>query len=439
MELFQQLGAEIESIWLEQNYNEEHLPAIAKDALTRADLPSKLSAWDVVEWALVQTELPRQRDVHGRFADPPITIYSGPRFHIDVYFWFEGTTAIHQHGFCGAFQVLMGSSIHSWYEFETGEVVNTFAEIGDMNLKVCEILEVGDVQEIWAGKPYIHSLFHLDQPSATIVVRTDRSPLHLPQFAYYKPTLALDPFFEQETVTKKMQIVAALVRAKRPDADRLIADLLDTSDLQTSFSILSHLRGLLKSNQLSQLFKLEGPKARFDSFLEIVKKRHGASGETLRSVFEHLDMLDEIVYRRGFVTEPEHRFFMALLLNVDERTRIFDLIKYRFPDADPIEKILDWTFDLAQTRVVGVETSNALGIPDFGEPEMFVLENLLHGKTDDEIRRAYVSSPSVNAGVDRGAEDALPNGRATDTTEAADIGESIAKIRDAVIFRPLMA
>ena len=222
MELFQQLGAEIERLWLAQNYNEELLPAIAKDALKRADLPSKLSAWDVVEWSLKQAELPRQRDVHAGFGDPPITIYSGPRFHIDVYFWFDGTTAIHQHGFCGAFQVLMGSSIHSWYEWRRREVVNTFAEIGEMSLKVCEILEAGDVQEIWAGKPYIHSLFHLDQPSATIVVRTDRSPLHLPQFSYFKPSLAIDPFFEQETSIKKGQIASALIRAGRADADSQI-------------------------------------------------------------------------------------------------------------------------------------------------------------------------------------------------------------------------
>ena len=418
MDLFQQLGAEIERLWLETNYNEELLPAIAKDALKRADLPSKLSAWDVVEWSLQQSELPRQRDLNARFADPPITIFSGPRFHIDVYFWFDGTTAIHQHSFCGAFQVLMGSSIHSWYEWSCREVVNTFAEIGDMSLKVCELLEVGDVQEIWAGKQYIHSLFHLDEPSATIVVRTDRSPLHLPQFSYQKPSLAVDPFFEQETTTKKLQIMSALIRAKHADADRQIADLLNKSDFHTSFSILTQMRRHLRSNQLSQLFKLEGPKTRFDNFLEIVAKRHGPAGEIFKPVFERQDMLDEIVDRRGFVTNPEHRFFMALLLNVDERERIFSLIKQRFPDADPIEKVLDWTFDLAQTRVVGVETSNALGIPDFGEPEMFALENLLNGKTDDEVRQTFVAE---NPGAEETA-----------------IGESIVKIRSSVIFRPLV-
>lgn len=418
MELFQQLGAEIEALWLEENYNEEMLSAMAAEALRRADLPSKLTAWDVVEWALKQKELPPQRDLHGNFADPPITIYSGLRFHIDVYFWFEGTTAIHQHAFCGAFQVLMGSSIHSWYEFECREVVNTFAEIGEMSLKTCEILETGAVQEILAGKRYIHSLFHLEQPSATIVVRTDRSPLHLPQFSYEKPGLAIDPFFEQPTTTKKLQIMSTAFRAKHPDADRMATELLETSDLQTSYWILNRLRHLLGSNQLEQLFKLEGPKVRFEKFLDVVRRRHGAAGEIFVPVFDRFDVIDEIMRLRGFVTNPEHRFFMALLMNVDGRERIFSLIKQRFPDTDPIEKILDWVFDLAETRVVGIEATNALGIPDFGDAEMFVLENLLKEIPDDKILAKYAAE---NAEMGVAAANA------------------IAKIRSAVVFRPLLS
>ena len=147
MDLFQKLGRDIEREWLASNYNEDRLPAMAKAALAAADLPSRVSAWEIVEWSLGQTELPPQRDLPGKFGDPPITLYAGPRFHIDVYFWFEGTTAIHQHGFCGAFQVLLGSSIHSWYEFEPTEVINSFTEIGQMSLKVCELLEVGDLDQ----------------------------------------------------------------------------------------------------------------------------------------------------------------------------------------------------------------------------------------------------------------------------------------------------
>ena len=416
MELFQKLGDEIETLWLEKNYNEEELPAIAADALKRADLPSRITAWDVVEWSLRQRELPPQRDLNGNFADPPITIFSGPRFHIDLYFWFEGTTAIHQHGFCGAFQVLLGSSIHSWYDFKTHKVINTFAEIGEMSLKVCELLEVGAVQEIWAGKQYIHSLFHLEMPSATIVVRTDRSPLHLPQFAYEKPNLAIDPFFEQPTTKKKLQILAAAFRAKHPEADRLAIEFLEVSDLHTSFQVLSRLRHLVGANHLEQLFKVGDSKSRFQQFLDVVSRRHGPDGEIFKPIFDRLDTIDEIVNRRSFVTNAEHRFFMALLMNIDDRSRIFSLIEQRFPGVDPIEKVLDWVFDLADTRVVGVETSNALGIPNFGDVEMFVLENLLSNKTDEEIAKAYeLENPGVDA------------------------SDAITKVRTAAIFRPLLA
>lgn len=421
MELFQQLGREVERLWREANYDEAKLPAIAKKSLLDADLPSKLSAWDVLAWTLKQNTLPPQKDVRGNFGDPPITLFVGPRFHIDVYFWFQGTTAIHQHSFSGAFQVLLGSSIHSWYEFERDEVINTFAETGKMWLKVCELLELGDTQEIWGGRQYIHSLFHLDQPSATIVIRTTASPLDLPQYSYHKPGLAADPFFERDDITKKTQTISALIRVNRPDTDEQISDLLSASDLHTSFLYLSHLRGLLRSNQLAQLFKLEEPSVRFDKFLSLVIDKHGKTAEILRPVFAHMDLQDDIVGRRAYVTQPEHRFLIALLMNVDGREMIFKLINTRYPDADPIEKVLDWVFDLAQTRVVGPAasaTTNALGMTDFGDAEMHALEGLLNNRSDDEIAAGFAAE---NAGASRDA-----------------IKSALEKIRDAAIFRPLL-
>ena len=157
MKLFTDLGKETEKRWRDKNYDEEVFPSLAADVLKESNLPSKLSAWDVMEWTLDQTQLPEQRDLPGRFGDPPITIYNSSRFHVDVYFWLEGTTSIHQHAFCGAFQVLEGSSIHSGYEFDRQEKINTFTEVGGINLKSCELLSVGDVHEILAGRQFIHS------------------------------------------------------------------------------------------------------------------------------------------------------------------------------------------------------------------------------------------------------------------------------------------
>jgi hypothetical protein len=291
-----------------------------------------------------------------------------------------------------------------------------------MNLKVCELLEVGDIQPIWAGKRYIHSLFHLDQPSATIVVRTDRSPLYLPQYSYHKPHLAIDPFFEQVGTTKKLQSLTALIRAKRSDADEHIVKLIENSDFQTTYLILSQAHGFLRAEGMNQIFALARPDERFKNFLDAAARRHGKLADIFPPVFSYREKQDEIVRQRGIVTNPEHRFFLALLLNAEGRTRIFSLIKKRFPDVDPLEKVLDWTFDMSQTRVFGANSSNALGIADFDNFDLFVLENLLRDKSDEEMRESLRAEYSAEE-----AEKLL-----------AGIDAKTERIRSAVIFQPLL-
>lgn len=422
MEIFDRIGDEIENIWSGHNYDEALLPSISAGALRRAGIPSKTTVWEMVEWALGERELPRQRDLQANFGDPPVTVFSAPRFHIDVYFWFNGTTSIHQHSFCGAFQVMHGSSIHSTYEFACEKKVNTFTEIGTMTLKKCELLTVGDVQEILAGKEYIHSLFHLDHPSATIVVRTDRSPLHLPQYNYHKPKLAIDPFFAQETVTKKKQLASALVRAKHPEADRLIARLIVNSDLQTTFELLSSLRHLVAGDGFGEMFKVGDQGARFRTFLDAATERHGADADVLREVLERQEMIEKLTSKRQFVTDPEHRFFLALLMNVEGREPIFQLVRQRFPDAEPMDKVLDWTFDLANTRLAGTDKSNVLGIEDFGDLDISILEQMLLGRSGSEINDALADQlGSAAEGM------------------AGTIRDKERRIREAGFFRPLFA
>lgn len=422
MEVFQQLGKHIEQFWRDKNYNEDLFPAVAAHALREFGLPEKVSAWDTVTWALGQDKLPEQHDLIGRFGDPPITLYNSLRFHIDIYFWLDGTTSIHQHAFCGAFQVIYGSSIHSSYEFETKESINTFTELGDLDLDHCELLKVGDVRKILPGKDFIHSLFHLDQPSATIVVRTNRSPLHLPQFDYRKPHLAVDPFFDEPNLNKKLQSISMLFRAKHPDADKMLGELLEKADFQSTYSILNFTRGFFRHNQIEQFFNLEQSENRFDKIFEIVKKRHGKLAETFSSVFAHQDRLQEIINRRGYITNPQHRFFLALLLNVDGKERVLTLIKERFPDDEPIEKVLDWTTELAQTKVMGMNVPNALGIPSFDDFDSFILEDMLKGVLDEDIKK-NLSEESPNKDLEEASK---------------DIASRIEKIRQSAVLKSLL-
>ena len=423
MEVFQKLGANIETLWRDKNYSEALFPAIAERALQEFDLPLKVSAWDTISWAIGENHLLEQRDLAGRFGDPPITLYNSPRFHIDIYFWLDGTTSIHQHGFCGAFQVLLGSSIHSDYDFKPQEIVNTFVQLGDVKLDDCELLKVGDVRQIRAGREFIHALFHLDQPSATVVIRTTRSPLHQPQFDYQKPFLAIDPFFEDPTMTKKLQSISMLLRAKHPNADQIIADLLETADFHSSFTVLSGIKHLLQSNSINQLFEISQTENRYEKLFEIVRKRHGALAETLPKLFAEREKTDEIIRRRSYITDPEQRFFLALLLNVEGKQRIKSLVKARFPEADPIEKILDWVSELSKIKFFGHQSSNALGIEGFNDLDSFVLEDLLKNLSIEEMQKDLQAGDGT-----QNVEESLK-----------DLENRIKRIRQSIILQPLLA
>src|ERR1051326_7259303 len=104
MQFFQELGAGIEQRWRQKNYSEEAFPTIAADALAEADAITNVDPWEIVRQLHAVTDLPHQ-SIEDKFSDLPVVLYHGLRFHIDVYFWLDGTTSIHQHGFSGAFQV----------------------------------------------------------------------------------------------------------------------------------------------------------------------------------------------------------------------------------------------------------------------------------------------------------------------------------------------
>jgi hypothetical protein len=384
MEIINELGNHVEKIWREKNYNEELFPAIAAEALREFDVPNKLSVWEIAEWTLNQIELPKQQDLPARFSDLPITIARFPRFHIDVYYWYDGVTAIHQHSFCGAFQVFEGSSLHSNYEFEVEEKLNFFSEIGKIKLNQVQLLKKGDVREIADGKRFIHSLFHLDQPSVTLIVRTVRTPLSYPQFSYRKPDLAIDPYFEDPNVVKKVQVAVMLIRMQREDADKQIADLLRNSDLLVCYHILVNVRPYLAGNQLEKTFRIS--QNRFTNLIGVVQERHGKSAESLPQIFAEEQKVEEIAGRRSLITDAEHRFFLALLMNLDDKEQIFKMINERFPDADAIEKILDWTFNLSNTKIIGSNLSNALGIENFDDQDSMALEFGLKNLSDAEIK-----------------------------------------------------
>jgi len=398
MEDFQELGALVERRWKAENYSEQLFPEIAAQALIESDLPARVDPWEIIRWVHTAESLPQQYDVEGRFGNPPITLFAGPRFYIDVYYWLDGTTSIHQHSFTGAFQVLLGSSIHSRYSFREDKIINEHFSAGELTLEEVQLLKLKDVRTIRAGRNFIHSLFHLDRPSATITIRTEHTPSAALQYDYRKPHFALDPFFRNPALIKKLQTVGLLLGMKHKETDVMIGELVSNSDFHTAYFVLAETFQQLKNNEMDALFGLSTGKDRFKAILEKCRTAHGALADLVLPVLEEQERQMSIIQRRGTITSDAHRFFLALLLNVPSREKILQLVKQRYPDQDPVETILDWVEELARTRVLGSKETNALGMAEFDDTYVFVLECLLQGLGGEEInQRATAEYPPDNA------------------------------------------
>jgi hypothetical protein len=233
MQFFEDLGRVVEQRWRGKNYSEELFPEIAEQAMGEMDAITHVDPWGIIRCLQEGLEAPPQQEQD--FGDVSVTVYTAPRFRIDVYYWLDGTTSIHEHGFSGAFQVLLGSSIHSLYSFERELKVNAHFSVGRVLLKGVEGLGKGDVRRILPGGEFIHALFHLDRPSATITIRTHQAPSALPQYCYLKPHVAFDPFYKEPLTAQKIQSVRMLLRMGHPEAYPLIGQMISSADFETVF------------------------------------------------------------------------------------------------------------------------------------------------------------------------------------------------------------
>jgi len=387
--IFEELGSLVEKRWRDVNYRESLFPETAVGVLAEANLIERIDPWQIIRWVQQTSNLPPQQDIDARFGNPPITLYVAPRFYIDVYYWLDGTTDIHQHSFSGAFQVLLGSSIHSHYRFENSQAINEHFLIGNLKLENVTLLNRGDIRPIFPGASFIHSLFHLDRPSATITIRTNHTPTAAPQYAYRRPYIGEDPFFKEPSITRKVQTLSLLFGMNHPETDVFADELLHDSDLQTSFAVLEVAYRHLTSNSLQRVFNPSASQERFQHLIEVARDKHGELVELFPAVFEERERQLEIVRRRQFITREEHRFLLALLLNVPDRSMILELVGARFPDADPIETLINWIEDLSNTKVFDSSEENVLGMDNFDDDSLFVLECLFRDLSSEAMKKQF--------------------------------------------------
>jgi len=384
---FEELGVQVEESWRSANYSDESFPKIATEALERAKFLEDTDPAAILTWLLSNPSTPQQQDALGHFGQPPVTLFYGPRFCIDVYFWMESTTTIHDHGFCGAFAVLKGSSVQTRYVFENRREINPHFYTGDIRCIGAEMLKPGEVRTIHSGEEFIHSVFHLEHPSVTICIRTHRSPTPQPQCDFYPPYFAQNPFFTCPVKSKELAAIHTLMGMEHPESDEIVKKTLASTDFQTAFSIL---RACWISSRGDQ------NEPRFQDWLSVVKKRHPELSERIIPTFSEIQRQGILLARRATVTKTEHRFFLAAFLTITNREAMIDFVRSQYPDKEPHEFMVDCLLELSCTQRSDSLESNVLGIDGIDADYLFVFECLLRGLSDDQLLEFCRENPAQN-------------------------------------------
>ncbi len=338
---FHDLGLAILDRWRRADFDSGVFPEIAASALTERPPSAEVDPRDVVRWVHESPTLVPQADIESKFGQPAITVFRCEAFHIDVLFWVDGTTAIHQHGFSGAFHVMKGSSLQSRYRFNPSRRYNERLLSGTLELLNVELLAQGDVRPIEAGSDLVHALFHLDRPSVSVVVRTPSDDFAGPQYSYTRAGLAFDPFAKSESMTRKIQTLDLLQTLGDPDFESRARATVRASDSFLAFCVLTHLMRRIENPRIST--------SRFSRASDRITRSSSTSSK-IHAEEERRDAY--ILLRRRLAKQSEHRFFLALLLNLPDRPHILEVVRRAFPLADPAETVVRWIADLAKLDAI---------------------------------------------------------------------------------------
>jgi hypothetical protein len=331
---FHALGTRAVHSWQALNFDPRAFPALAARLLEEADPARNADLERVLEDFLLTEEQPFQ--TQSGFGQPELVVFDHPRLYIQLLFWMDGTTDIHQHEFDGAFHVLQGSSLHSTFRFLDPKPVSAHLRTGTLKRLRSELLPTGATVPIRAGTEFIHALFHLETPSVTVVLRTHTSPGTGPQFTYLPPHIALDPFHHDSLTQRRKQLLDVLDASGHPSFPKLVFEMLDVLDFERGFFILQNCVSALRSRGL------------WNNATKVFKKRHAARAKAVFPTLDEIVQRDLLAGLRGAVDEPEHRFFLALLLNLDSRRDLYRLVGQRF-SGKPGATIARWMEEIWET------------------------------------------------------------------------------------------
>jgi hypothetical protein len=369
------IGEALERSWAARGYRRQCFHDIAAEVLSAASFHQQFDEEEIIGWVNRAASLPRQLDPRSSFGQPPLTVWGTDRFVLDLYFWVDTDTSVHDHSFSGAFTNLSGHSLNCAYRFEHASRADEGIRTGSLMLDRAEYVKPGDVCAIVAGPKFIHRVWHLDCPTVTLVARTITRTRGPRQYSYYPEGLAVryhhKPPIEFQ---RRRELMGYLFRRLHPRRVALAEEILARARGWQTFALLGDLvRFYMKEPDDAR--ELEGLIARLPS-------RRRTWIDTGLAVMRSEYPLKSVYWRR--LRRTEHRLLIALLGTYDEGRSVVEWLARHGYEGDWRATLTDWLSEMDADKALRLR---------LGSARAEIIAQLLRGLSDAEalreLRRTY--------------------------------------------------
>ncbi len=147
--------------------------------------------------------------------------------------------------------------------------------------------------------------------------------------------------------TRRQQLLDVLETIDNPDYSKFVGEMVESLDFERGFNILRHAMPRLQNL------------GEWESFLTTFQNRHGDLAKGVPGTLAECLRRETLTGMRHHISDPDHRFFLALLMNVPTREDIFAFISKRVPDQPPIATILEWAEEMIEPDDFGISLLDA--------------------------------------------------------------------------------
>jgi hypothetical protein len=376
------IGESLERRWAARRHRFPYFHDIASECLSEATFHRQFDEEEILTWVNRVASLPKQFDPVSSFGQPPLTVWRTDRFVLDLYFWVDTETSIHDHSFSGAFTNLSGNSLNCTYQFEQAVQADEGVRLGSLLLDRTDYLMPGDVCPIAAGAQFIHRVWHLDCPTITLVARTITRPRGLRLYSYHPEGIAVRSRRKQPIeFQRRREFLWYLFRRRHPRRMELAEEVLARSRGWRLFMLLRDLVMICMNDSEAALD--------LDGLIERLPARCHPWINTGLAVIRAEHPLKSVFWRR--LGRTEHRLLIALLSTQLEIESVGEWLARHGYGDDGHAMLTDWLSEM--------DADQALHL-SLGSARTEIIGHLLRGLSDaealQEMRRTYaISAPEA--------------------------------------------